>query len=296
MQSEMDQTAKRSSGSDVLKWLKRVVFALFVLVAVIISAALIRGDSWSKMKARAAAKGQIDYYIKREGPNGPNTLPARRSLVWLLIHQKFPAAARTENNRYLADLKRIHDPDQDIQNDRFLTACEFRSSGFLDIAFEEFSAIEAEDGYSYGGLNTSQWVIITLMEQKRYAEAETKCQQMLDTPEKLALLRKYDLWDPWAKLAECLVAQGRHSNAEPAFNRAIAASAESRGTNDYATQYLRVQLAHSLAAMGRNEEALALARQALPAFENYQYSSSKSIQKLREFIARLDRLAMPASF
>jgi tetratricopeptide (TPR) repeat protein len=296
MQSEMNQIARRSSGSHVLKWLKRVVIALFVLVAVIVSASLILGDSWSKMKARAAAKGQIDYYTKRQGPAGPNTLTARNSLVWLLIHQKFPVAARRENNRYLADLRRIHDPDTDIQNERFLTAIEFRRAGFLDIALEELSAIEAEDGYSYGGLNTSRWVIIILMEKKSYTEAETKCQQLLDSPEKLARLRQYKEWDPWAMMAQCLAAQGKHAKAESAFKHAIALSVETHGTDYFWTHHQRVQLAHSLAAMGRNEEALALARQALPSFENYEYSSSKSIQALREFIARLDQSAKPASF
>ena len=87
----------------------------------------------------------------------------------------------------------------------------------------------------------------------------------------------------------CLKTGGKHVEAEPAFNRAIAASAESHGTDHVYTHYQRVQLAHSFAAMGRNEEALALARQALPAFENFEYASSKSIRELREFIARLDR-------
>lgn len=289
MQSKNDQIAQKSSGSGALKWLKYLTITLFVLVAVIVSASLFRGDSWSKMKARAAAKGQIDYYTKRQGSNGPSTLTARNSLVWLLIRQKFPAAARRENNRYLADLKRIPGRDIDIQNEKFLTAMEFRQAGFLDIAIEELSAIEAEDGYSYGGLNTSRWVIITLMEKKRYAEAETKCQQILNSPEKLERLRKHKEWDPWAMLASCLAVQGKHVEAEPAFNRAIAASAESHGTDHVYTHYQRVQLAHSFAAMGRNEEALALARQALPAFENFEYASSKSIRELREFIARLDR-------
>jgi tetratricopeptide (TPR) repeat protein len=296
MQSKKDQIAQSSSESDALKWPKYVVIALFVLLAVIVSVSLIRGDSWSKMKARAAAKGQIDYYTERRGPDDIQTLTCRNSLVWLLIHQKFPVAARRENNRYIADLRRIHDPDINIQNEKFLTAMEFRSAGFLDIAIEELSAIEAEDGHTYGGLNTSRWVIITLMEKKRYAEAETKCQQLLDSPEKLARLRQYDEWDPWALMAQCLAAQGKHAKAESAFNQVIALSVETHGTDYFWTHYQRVQLAHSLAAMGRNEEALALARRALPVFENYEYSSSKSIQKLREFIAGLDRSAKPASF
>lgn len=297
MQSK-DQIAQRPSGSNALKWLKYVVIALVVSAAVAVSTILIMGDSWAKMKARAAAKGQIDYYTERQGPDGPSTMTARNSFVWLLIHQKFPVAARKENNRYLADLKRIPDYDPPrIQNEKFLTAIEFRRAGFLDIAIEELSAIEAEDGDSYGGLNTSRWVISTLMEQKRYAEAETKCQRLLDSPEKLARLRKYNEWgDPQTMLARCLAAQGKHAKAESAFNRAIALLEESRGTDDYATHFERVQLAHSLAAMGRNEEALSLARGALPFFENFKYSSSQSIKELREFITRLDRSAKPASF
>jgi tetratricopeptide (TPR) repeat protein len=139
-------------------------------------------------------------------------------------------------------------------------------------------------------------VIITLIEKKRYAEAESKCQQLLDSPEKLERLRKYKEWDPWELLARCLAVQGKHAQAEPAFNRAIALSEESHGTDYFGTHYLRVQLAHSLAAMGRNEEALTLARRALPDLENFRYSDYEYIQKLREFITRLERLAKPASF
>lgn len=271
MQSK-DQIAQRPSGSNALKWVKYVVIALCVLAGVTVSTILMMGDSLSKMKARAAAKGQIDYYTQRQGPNDSSTMAARNAYVWLLIHQKFPVAARRENNRYLADLKRIPDYDSPrIQNEKFLTAMEFRSAGFLDIAIEELSAIEAEDGDSYGGLSTSRWVITILMEMKRYTEAETRCQRLLDSPEKLARLRKYDEWgDPQLMLARCLAAQGKHTKAEAAFNRAIALLEESRGTDDYATHFERVKLAHSLAAMGRNEEALALARRALPVFENFQ--------------------------
>ncbi|MEO5712298.1 MAG: tetratricopeptide repeat protein [Luteolibacter sp.] len=297
MHTTKDQIALRSSGFDALKWLKYVVLALLVLVAVAVSIILITGDSWAKMKARTAAKGQIDYYTERQGPDGPSTMASRHKLVWLLINQKFPVAARRENNRYLSDLKRIPDYDPPkIQNEKGLTAHEFRRAGFLNIALEEFSAIEAEDGDSYSGLIMSRSIITTLMEMKRYTEAEAKCREILNSPEKLKHLRQFNEWDPWALLAKCLADQGKHAEAEPAFNNAIAASVESRGTDHFHTHFQRVQLAHSLAVMGRNEEALALARRALPVFENYEYSGYENVLKLREFIASMERSTKSASF
>lgn len=284
----MSEINQRASGSTVLKTLKSLSLAVFVLLVVVIAVALLRGDSWSKWQARAAAKGQIAYFTERRGSDDAQTLTAHRSYVWLLIHQKFPWSARREYSRYITDLKRhTKGASFEVSNERFLTACEFRSSGFPEIAIEEFAAIEAEEGLSYCGLNTTRFLISTLMEMKRFTEAETKCEQLLGDPAKLSRLRKYDEWDPWAMLAMCLAAQGRHSEAEPAFDRAIAVSTESRGTDDFHTHALRVRLAYTIAAMGRNEEALTLARQALPVFEGYKYASYESQRDLREFIERL---------
>lgn len=289
MQSKKNENTHGSSGSKVLKILKRAAISLLIFIALAITVTFIRGDSWSKWQARAAAKGQIDSFTERRGPDDAQTLTARRSLMWLLIHQKFPGAARREYNRYIADLQRLPAMSSfDIGNEKFLTACEFRSSGYLEIALEEFSAVEADEGNSYRGLNTSRFVIATLMEMKRFAQVEKKCKRILDDPGKLSRIREYDEWDPWAQLAMCFAAQGKHSDAESSFNRAIAVSAESRGIDDFRTHALRVQLARSLAAMGRNEEAIALARKALPVFESYKYSSYESLRKLREFIAGLE--------
>ncbi len=248
-----------------------------------------RGDSWSKWQARKTVRGQIAYFNERGGADDAQTMTARRSLVWLLIHQKFPREARNGYNRYIADLRRISGKSSfEISNERFLTSCEFRSSGFLEIALEEFLAIETEEGNSYCGLNTSRFVISTLLELKRYAEAESKCQQILGDPERLNRLRRYELWEPWEILAICLEAQGKHSEAEYAFKKAIALSVESHGADDFRTHFLGVKLARILAAMGRNEEALALARQALPVFESHKYFSFESIRELRVFISRLE--------
>lgn len=289
MKSKKEEISLGSLLPVALKWLKFTGAAFVILAALAVSATLIRGDTWSKWKARAAAKGQIDYFTKTRGPDDAQTMTARCSLVRLLIEQKFPTTARKEYNRYIADLKRLQDKiGFNVSNERLLTASEFRRSGFLKIAIEEFSAIEAEEGNSYSGLNTSRILISTLMEMKHYAEAETKCQQILKDPKKLDLLQQCNEWDPWAPLARCLAAQGKHSEAEPAFNHAIAFLAKSRGADHYWTHFQRVQLAQSLAAMGRNEEALAIARRALPVYENYDYSSSKNTRELREFITRLD--------
>ncbi len=280
----------RSRFEPTRTWFANIAVTLFLAFAVAVAVILIRGDSWSKMKARAAAKGQIDYYSERRGQNNATTLTARRSMVSLLVRQKFPRKARTEFNRFVADLQRLPDNGQfEVAGERFQLACELGTSGYPEMALEEFSLVEAQEGISYTGILSSRWIVTTLLGMERYAEAEEKCLQILSSPERMEYIQKSNDLDPWTLLARSLAAQGKHSEAEVAFIHAIASSTRSHGTDHFMTHLQRVQLAHSLVVMGRREEALEIARKALPVYEDYEYSYSKSIRELMEFVASLER-------